>query len=235
MLCQPNPCRNSGRCEQLNADTFQCHCVDPFEGDRCQLGGCKTRPCLNWGQCSDLFEPNELGLGMLPVVPARYSFLYFPVKITWIQITNACAPWTIMARTVKYTLAKALVWQEHLLQFSQYFSQHFSQLFLQSVSSESAISLHRFLFRQKLVFKTSLRLTQKWIFKEIVHFCGEEMLCCQIHSTLKMICSKMQDGKKQLEITWLIMTGWWHKKHGMVIQMRSFIGMIEDAERELKL
>ena len=65
MLCQPNPCRNSGRCEQLNADTFQCHCVDPFEGDRCQLGGCKTRPCLNWGQCSDLFEPNEEGLGML--------------------------------------------------------------------------------------------------------------------------------------------------------------------------
>ena len=63
MLCNPNPCRNSGRCEQLNADTFQCHCVDPFEGNLCQLGGCKTRPCLNWGQCSDLFEPNELGLG----------------------------------------------------------------------------------------------------------------------------------------------------------------------------
>ena len=68
MLCQPNPCRNSGRCEQLNADTFQCHCVDPFEGDRCQLGGCKTRPCLNWGQCSDLFEPNEFGLGRLLVL-----------------------------------------------------------------------------------------------------------------------------------------------------------------------
>ena len=90
-----------------------------------------------------------------------YWYFYLTGKIILLQITNAYALWTIMVQTVKYTLVKALVWQEHLLQSSRYFSQHFFQLFLQSVSSESAISLRRFLSHQKLVSKTSLRLTQK--------------------------------------------------------------------------
>lgn len=112
-----------------------------------------------------------------------------------------------MAQTVKYTLVKALVWQEHLLQFSQYFSQHFFQLFLQSASFESATNLRKYPFHQKLVFKTSLRLIQKLIFKENAHFYEEEMQCCRIRSTLKMICLKMQDARKQLAIMWKIVIG----------------------------
>ena len=61
-LCQPSPCLNDGVCLQLNSDDFECLCNEPFKGDLCHLGGCKTLPCLNFGRCTDVWPP-ENGLG----------------------------------------------------------------------------------------------------------------------------------------------------------------------------
>ena len=61
-MCQPSPCLNDGVCLQLNSDDFECLCNEPFKGDLCHLGGCKTLPCLNFGRCTDVWPP-ENGLG----------------------------------------------------------------------------------------------------------------------------------------------------------------------------
>ena len=70
--CNPNPCRNGGVCHDLH-NKFECVCPPNFRGATCQEkdeindcadclaagqgeARCSPTPCLNGGQCQDLFH-----------------------------------------------------------------------------------------------------------------------------------------------------------------------------------
>ncbi|XP_069756056.1 hyaluronan-binding protein 2-like isoform X2 [Narcine bancroftii] len=49
--CQPNPCQNSGTCEQTE-NGFECHCLTLYNGTSCEIENdpCKNNPCSH-GNC----------------------------------------------------------------------------------------------------------------------------------------------------------------------------------------
>ncbi|XP_037637288.1 hyaluronan-binding protein 2-like isoform X1 [Sebastes umbrosus] len=51
-LCNPNPCRNNGVCEEKDKRKFKCDCPIPFKGKKCQKGPkhCKKGRCGR-GEC----------------------------------------------------------------------------------------------------------------------------------------------------------------------------------------
>ena len=69
---------------KLNSDEFECQCVEPFKGDFCHLGGCKTLPCLNFGRCTDVWPP-ENGLGKSMKTSRLKAFYYAAFCQTNIQ------------------------------------------------------------------------------------------------------------------------------------------------------
>ena len=47
--CDSNPCLNGGRCLNIDDDSFQCVCDDPYRGDRCQ-----DRKFIEHNSCYDV-------------------------------------------------------------------------------------------------------------------------------------------------------------------------------------
>ena len=51
--CLSDPCQNGGTCTGNGPDTYQCNCVDVFQGAHCELdiNECLADPCKNGGTC----------------------------------------------------------------------------------------------------------------------------------------------------------------------------------------